>query len=87
MRVFALHDPDNPHPLTRLWIKSWRVNGWKPKIIIAPDTPAKHPGRDRYIVSQFSEINTGMRPGDRRNASNRKVYPPGSTEDTVFSCR
>jgi len=87
MRVFATFDPDAPHPLVRLWITSWRESGWRPKIVIAPDSPRKHRGRDKYIVSRFDEINVSLRPGDRRNASNRKVYAPGTTEDDVFPCR
>lgn len=84
MRVFATFDPDKPHPLTRLWIRSWRANGWRPKIIIAPDKPSRHKGRDKFIVSQLGEINVSLRPGDRRTSLNRRIYPPGSTEDTVF---
>lgn len=88
MRVFATFDPDNPHPLTRIWITSWRAQGWRPKIILAPDRPRNHRGRDKFIVSRFDEINFSLRPGDRRTKTNRRIFPAGATEDTYFqACR
>jgi hypothetical protein len=38
MNVFAFFDPADPHPLTRLWIKSWAARGWRPRLIIPSET-------------------------------------------------
>jgi hypothetical protein len=38
MQVFAFYDPADPHPLTRLWIKSWAARGWVPRLILPSDT-------------------------------------------------
>lgn len=36
--VFSFYDPADPHPLTRLWIKSWSARGWVPRLILPSET-------------------------------------------------
>lgn len=84
MKVFAQFDPDKPNELARLWVKTWRENGWTPKILMPGETLAQRRGRGKCRMSNLSEINLGLKPGDRRSCLNVRTMPPGATEDDYF---
>ena len=85
MRVYAALNPDNPHPLARVWVKSWRESGWTPKILMPGESPRSRTRRGKFRVSDFSEINRGLKPGDRKTRLNVRIFPPGATEDDVYN--
>jgi hypothetical protein len=99
--VYAFFDPDSPHPLTRLWIKSWAARGWAPKLILPSETEAGLTlrqvanRRGGGPVVTMDRINFSWRPRARKQPSSTLfpstrgdviVFPKGATEDDVLHC-
>jgi hypothetical protein len=96
MLIFARFDPADPHPLARVWAKSWEANGWTVKLIIpSEDSRAmeRRAGRRKHRLSTFNDINFSQSPkapirraklGTRSWLTAGIVeFPAGSTEETV----
>lgn len=90
MNVFCFYDPADPHPLTRLWVKSWSARGWIPRLILPSETETGLTlrqvanRRGGGIISTASEVNFSR--------STRKKHPtktqyPDITGDTVIFAR
>lgn len=101
MNVFAFFDPDSPHPLTRLWVKSWSARGWIPRLILPSEREAgctdrviaNHRGGG--LVTSLNAINFSRKPRTKSPTKGRYpaqlqrdvvLFPDDSTEDTVLHC-
>lgn len=100
MNVFAFYDPDSPHPLTRLWIKSWAARGWTPRLILPSEREgglsdrqiANHRGKG--TLSTLNAINFSRKPRTERPRKTDwpdadgdvVIFPTGATEETVLHC-
>jgi len=101
MNVFAFYSPDDPHPLTRLWVKSWAARGWIPRLILPSETGTGLTYRQVANrrgggpVVSINEINFARKPrtehptkGEFPDGLQKDVviFPVGSSEDTVLHC-
>jgi hypothetical protein len=90
MNVFSFYDPADPHPLTRLFIKSWSARGWVPKLILPSETESGLTlrqvanRRGGGIVTSAAEINFSRRPKTKYPTKRGYGEPGWDKSDTVI---
>jgi hypothetical protein len=97
--VFAYFDPADPHPLTRLWVKSWAARGWIPRLILPSEINTGLTlrqvanRRGGGLVTTPADINYARTPRTQHPRKSRfpdvsgdtVIFPEG-TEDEVLHC-
>lgn len=91
--VFAFYDPRSPHPLTRLWVKSWAARGWIPRLILPSETEAGLTPRQVAnrrgggLLVTMGEINFSRKPRTRYPVKRTFGDPGWEKADTVLFSR
>lgn len=87
--VFAFYDPADPHPLTRLWLRSWAARGWTPRLVLPSETGAGLSirqvanRRGGGLVVNMGEMNFSRKPRTRRPSKREHGSPGWDAASTV----
>lgn len=91
--MFAFFDPDAPHPLLRLWIKTWSARGWTPRLILPSETETGLSLRQAAnrrgggVVTTAGEINFSRKPRTKHPTKRNFGDPGWQKADTVVFAR